>query len=53
MVEGFSVGVGGEAKDLAAGDARQARGAVDDEKAQGLHADDAVAGVSARTCMGF
>ena len=43
MVEGFSGGVGGEAQDLAARDSRQARGAVDEEEAQGFDAGDAVA----------
>ena len=52
MVEGFSGGVGGEAQDLAARDLRQARGAVDEEEAQGPHAGDAV-GVCALARVGL
>ena len=39
--EGLGSGVEREAQDLAAGDASQARGAVDDEEAHTLHAGDA------------
>ena len=39
--EGLGSGVEREAQDLAAGDASQARGAVDDEEAHSLHAGDA------------
>ena len=43
VIEDLGCWVGGEAQDLAARDAGEARGAVDEEEAQGLHAGDAVA----------
>ena len=43
VIEGFGCRVGGEAQDLATRDSSEARGAVDEEEAQCLHAGDAVA----------
>jgi hypothetical protein len=53
VVEGFGWRVGGEAQDLSTKDSRKARGAVDEEEAQGLHAGDPVAiGALARARFG-
>src|ERR1700687_6520085 len=43
VIEGFGCRVGGEAQDLTAGDSSEARGAVDEEAAQRLHARDSIA----------
>jgi hypothetical protein len=43
VIEGFGCRAGGEAQDLAAGDSSEARGAVDEEEAQRLHARDPIA----------
>ena len=43
VVDSFGGEVGGEAQDFAARDSSEARGAMDEEEAQGLHAGDAVA----------
>ena len=43
VIEGFGCRVGGEAQDLAARDSSEARGAVDEEEAQRLHARDPIA----------
>ena len=53
VIEGFGCRVGGEAQDLAARDSREARGAVDEEEAQRLHARDPIAiGAFARARFG-
>src|ERR1700687_3424543 len=53
VIEGFGCRVGGEAQDLATGYSSAARGAVDEEEAQRLHAGDSVAiGALARARFG-